>query len=86
MFKYVVAFVLCLFIMLLLQQGCDKMRSRRWDHRKEQQEHREQRRDELWDRRHNDDRVPPFNGIFRRRARSEDDEASLENDSLVCIG
>lgn len=67
------------------------MRSRRWDHRKEQQEHREQRRDEIWERRHghsdsDSDKLPPFKGIFRRRARSEDDETSLENDSLACLG
>jgi len=93
-FKYVAAFVACLLLMLLLQQGCDKMRSRRWDHRKEQREHREERRDEIWDRRRGkpepDDTVPPFDrkGIFRRRAREDGslDEFSEELDSLTSVG
>ena len=94
MFKYVAAFVACLLLMLLLQQGCDKMRSRRWAHRKEQREHREERRDDVWDLRRGkpepDDTVPPFDrkGIFRRRAREDGslDEFSEELDSLTSVG
>jgi len=70
------------------------MRSRRGDYRKEQREHREDRRDEIWDRRHGkpepDDQVPPFDrkGIFRRRAREDGslDEFSEELDSLTSVG
>lgn len=49
MFKYVLAFVVALLLMVLLQNGCDKLRNRRWNHQKERQEHREERRDERKD-------------------------------------
>jgi len=70
------------------------MRSRRWDHRKEQREHREERRDDVWDRRRGkpepDDTVPPFDrkGIFRRSAREDGslDELPEALDSTAGIG
>lgn len=50
MSRYVAAFAMILLVLLLLQRGCERMRSARWDRmderKDERKENREDRKDE----------------------------------------